>query len=76
MDAAVGSFFMESIYHYEMGAIRLLGYECSLGSEEFALSVHSDAVWAPVEELLDYDFAPADLPFVEKLMGEKGAIVC
>lgn len=69
--STIGPFFMESIYHYDMGSIRLLSYECELDSEDFTLSVHSEAIWAPIESLKSYDFAPADMPFVEKLMGER-----
>ena len=76
--STIGPFFMESIYHYETGSIRLLGYECQLDSESvdlsfsseaFILTVHSEAIWAPISTLRSYDFAPADIPFVEKLMG-------
>lgn len=71
VDTEIGPFFMESTYQYEMGAIRLLGYECKPLSEAFSLSVHSEAVWAPIKTLLDYDFAPADIPFVKRLMEER-----
>ena len=71
VDSIIGTFFMESIFHYDNGVIRLLGYECELLSEEFELCVHSEAIWTPIRSLKDYDFAPADLPFVNKLMEEK-----
>ena len=71
VDSIIGVFFMESIFYYDNGVIRLLGYECELLSEKFDLCVHSEATWAPIRSLIDYDFAPADLPFVNKLMEEK-----
>ena len=71
VDSIIGAFFMESVFHYDNGAIRLLGYECELLSEEFELCVHSEAIWAPIRSLKDYDFAPADFPFVNNLIEEK-----
>ena len=35
---------------------------------EIKLTVHSEAKWVTIQELLNYDFAPADLPIVGKLV--------
>lgn len=61
------NFFGESVYRYEFGDIRLLGYLCRWASGDFSLSVHSRIQWAGKEELSGFDFAPADIPLVEKL---------
>jgi 8-oxo-dGTP diphosphatase len=60
-------FFGESIYRYEHGEIRLLAYYCRWISGEFTLHVHSCIKWVGRDELNSFDFAPADVPLVEKL---------
>ena len=66
--SCVRSFFMESIYHYERGAIRLLAYFVDDLVGEFVPSVHEEVKWVEVGTLLDYDLAPADIPIAEALV--------
>lgn len=70
IEVIVGNFFCESIYHYEHGTIQLLGYWTTWVSGEIRPKVHSEVKWVTPEELDQYIFAPADIPFVEKLRGE------
>lgn len=63
----VQDFFMESTYKYPYGEIRLHAYKCSCESREIALSVHSQVEWVDASDLLNYDFAPADVPIAEKI---------
>jgi 8-oxo-dGTP diphosphatase len=70
VDIEVGEFFGESIYKYDLGEIKLLAYKSKLLSGDFKLKVHSDIKWVSKTELDKFDFAPADIPFVEKLMVE------
>lgn len=60
-------FFGESIYRYEHGEIRLLAYFCRWISGGFSLHVHSSIKWVGKDELSSFDFAPADIPLVDKL---------
>jgi len=60
-------FFGESIYEYHSGTIKLMAYWCKWILGEFTLNVHSQIVWVNRQQLDLYDFAPADLPLVEKL---------
>ncbi|HBP65032.1 MAG TPA: 8-oxo-dGTP diphosphatase MutT [Desulfosporosinus sp.] len=60
-------FFGESIYEYHSGTIKLMAYWCKWILGKFTLNVHSQIVWVNGQELDLYDFAPADLPLVEKL---------
>ena len=64
---AVGRFLGESVYRYDHGAIRLMAYRASWESGKIALNDHVAYRWVSPEHLSDYDFAPADIPFVEKL---------
>ena len=73
IEVSVGKYLGESIYHYDHGAITLCAYLTSLVSGKLALKDHSEFRWVSTEQLSDYDFAPADIPFVEKLQrGEFG----
>lgn len=67
VDIEVSEFFGESIYTYHSGTIKLMAFWCKWISGEFTLKVHSHIVWANRHELVLYDFAPADIPLVEKL---------
>ncbi|SHI25273.1 (deoxy)nucleoside triphosphate pyrophosphohydrolase [Desulfosporosinus lacus] len=60
-------FFGESIYTYQTGSIKLMAFWCKWISGNFTLKVHSKIAWAHSYELDLYEFAPADIPLVEKL---------
>jgi 8-oxo-dGTP diphosphatase len=68
IEAIIGDFFMDSIYQYERGAIRLPAYYVDDLVGEFIPSVHEEIKWVHVETLLDYDLAPADIPIAEALV--------
>jgi 8-oxo-dGTP diphosphatase len=59
--------FGESIFKYDKGTIKLIAYNCKWVSGEISLSVHSKIKWVSGDEFDRYDFAPADIPFVESL---------
>jgi len=67
VDIEVLDFFGESIYAYHSGTIKLMAFWCNWVSGDFTLSVHSDLAWVNGQALDLYDFAPADIPLVEKL---------
>ena len=67
IEVGVGDFFAESTYHYENGEIRLLAYRTSWTDGRFTMKAHADCRWVTPSELNDFEFAPADIPLVEKL---------
>jgi len=67
VDIEVLDFFGESIYAYHSGTIKLMAFWCNWVSGDFTLRVHSDLAWVNGQALDLYDFAPADIPLVEKL---------
>jgi len=67
VDIEVLDFFGESIYAYHSGTIKLMAFWCKWISGEFTLNVHSNLAWVNRQELDLYDFAPADIPLVDKL---------
>lgn len=67
IDIKVGDFLGESIYEYANGAIRLLAYFSTIIEGEIELSVHDEVRWISIKEFDKFDFAPADIPLIEKL---------
>jgi len=71
MGVSIGEYLGESIYLYDHGWIRLLAYRAYWESGNIVAKVHEDYQWVSKGELSNYLFAPADIPFVEKLMNGK-----
>ena len=67
IDVSGGKFLGESVYHYDHGTIKLLAYRTYWKGGTISLKAHDDYQWVSLDQLQDYDFAPADIPFVEKL---------
>lgn len=65
--AAVVGFFGESVYDYGIKRVRLLAFLVRHVSGEFAARDHEELKWVSSTELSDFRFAPADVPFVNKL---------
>lgn len=63
----VGAFFGESIYHYPHAEIQLLAYWTYWESGNIESTAHDEYKWISIGELDNYDFAPADIPFVMTL---------
>lgn len=74
IDIEVVGFFAESIYRYEAGQIRLLAFTANWIGGELQAKEHSQIRWINREQLADFDFAPADRPFVEQLRRAETAL--
>ena len=72
IEIEVLDFFAESNYEYSSGTISLMAYWCKWISGDFTLKVHRQSAWANHFELDLYDFAPADIPLVDKLKSVMG----
>lgn len=67
IDVSVGKYLGSSIYHYDHISIELLAYRAYWENGQIHLKDHDDFKWVSLEQLAEFDFAPADLVFVEKL---------
>ncbi|MEC0229314.1 NUDIX hydrolase [Paenibacillus alba] len=67
MKQEVGEFYEESTFHYDSGTIVLYAFWCKWISGEMIPVDHDDIKWVTVDEMKNFNFAPADIPFVEKL---------
>ncbi len=66
----VNDFYMENMHQYEEKCIRLRAYKCVQLSGDIVLYDHDRMAWVKKEELNDYEFAPADIPFVKALAND------
>lgn len=75
IEAIVGNRLGENVHRYEFGTVRLLFYRVYWDGGEISSKDHDEYAWAPLDELTSYDFAPADRPFVTRLVdGDFGSI--
>jgi 8-oxo-dGTP diphosphatase len=72
IDVSVGEYLGSSVYHYDHISIELLAYRAYWEDGEIDLKDHDEFKWISLKQLSEFDFAPADLVFVEKL--QKGEI--
>lgn len=67
IEVAVGEHVGNSVYDYGSKVICLMGYLVSHVQGAFSLQDHDQILWLTVDEMLNYDFAPADIPLIEAL---------
>ena len=60
--------------HYDHIFIELMAYRTYWENGKIHLKDHTDFKWISLEQLAEFDFAPADLVFVEKLKNGEIAI--
>ena len=53
-------------HHYADFSLQLYPFVCSLQSGEVKALEHTQAIWVAIDQLLDYDWAEADLPIVNE----------
>lgn len=63
----VDNFIMTVTYQYSTFAITMHAYQCTIIEGNLTLSEHLDSRWLTCEELPTVDWAPADLPIVERI---------
>jgi len=68
VEVVVGDFFDKSIHPYPFGTVELSAFWVKHISGEFESRVHYETREVYPLEMRKYDIAPADLPFVEKLI--------
>ncbi|MFC0524705.1 (deoxy)nucleoside triphosphate pyrophosphohydrolase [Pontibacillus salicampi] len=56
-----------TVYEYDFGIVHLTTYYCELLEGEPKLTEHVAFEWLPTNELTKLNWAPADLPAIDKL---------
>ena len=65
IETQIGSFLGESLHHYPHGAIKLMVYRVYWKGGHMVVNDHACIKWVATAQLKQYDFAPADEPFVQ-----------
>ena len=61
-------FISQSTFNYPHGNVILKLYECEYIDGNFKLHAHSEYAWVKIDDLLNYDLAPADIPLAKDVM--------
>jgi len=69
-EISVDELYITVEHQYETFHLTMHCYKCSLLSEKIVLNEHLDSCWLPIDDLHTLDWAPADIPVVEKLHAE------
>jgi len=70
VEVKIGSFYDNSAYSSQDQDIHLLFYWAEVINGEMTPVIHDDLKWTTIKELANFDFAPADIPIVKRLMKE------
>ena len=68
IEATISDYLTESFYQYNSININLKAYLVESFSGDFKLTVHDKIEWIKIEEIKNYDFAPADIPINDYLI--------
>lgn len=68
----VNDYITVTDYQYDFGIVSLSTYYCELTQGEPVFSEHSEISWLLPEELLQLEWAPADIPAVKKIKEDLG----
>lgn len=67
MDIIFESYFDEKKYIYPEKEINLIALNCKFVGDNYRLLEHERVEWISLEQFDNFEFAPADVYFVEKL---------
>lgn len=73
MDIVFESYFDEKKYIYPEKEINLIALNCRIVSEKYKVLEHEKVEWITVEEFDNFEFAPADVYFVNKLKNKENS---
>lgn len=68
VDIEYKDYLAEKVFEYPEKTINLIALECKKINGEIRLLEHEAYAWVNEKELNDYEFAPADLFIIEKLL--------
>ena len=71
LEIEVGKHFADSSYDYDFGTIVLHAYWASCKSRDVPVVLeHEQYKWIKLQDLPQYDFAPADKPIIEAILAQ------
>lgn len=69
-DIGIGKQVEHTVYEYDFGVVHLTTFYCHLLEGEPVLTEHASLKWLPPNKLASLDWAPADIPAVEKVTND------
>ena len=63
----IGDQIEHTVYEYDFGIVHLTTFYCKLTEGKPVLTEHKSIKWLSPDELKSLDWAPADIPAIEKL---------
>ena len=70
IESNIKSFYTEAEYQYNTFHLTMFCYDVEIVSGKIKLNVHKDSKWINIENLMDLDWAEADIPIVKKLISD------
>lgn len=70
MDIKADSLFDEHTFEYPNRTINLIVMNCTMIGDTYRALEHEELKWVNEDEMKEYEFAPADVYFTEKLMSK------
>lgn len=67
IDVTIGDHLGSNIHHYDHISINLMAYRASWIGGTITMIDHKGYRWVTIDQLNEFDFAPADIPFVNML---------
>lgn len=67
-EVEIGDQIEHTVYEYDFGIVHLTTFFCKLLEGNPVLTEHVSIKWLSIDELESLDWAPADIPAVEKLL--------
>jgi 8-oxo-dGTP diphosphatase len=61
----IGKYIGESVFEYPEKTIRLRAFTCEIINGKMKLNDHDKIEWIKLEEIANYNLAPADIPLIE-----------
>jgi 8-oxo-dGTP diphosphatase len=71
IEATIGEPLGRHVHRYDFGTVSLTAFRVTDVRGAFRLNDHQEVRWAVPASLTDFDFTPADLPFVAMIQAGK-----
>ncbi|BBO93235.1 (deoxy)nucleoside triphosphate pyrophosphohydrolase [Desulfosarcina ovata] len=68
IEVTIGDFLGSNVHHYDHISIELMAYRASWVSGTISMNDHKAYRWVTVDQLTEYEFTSADVPFVDMLL--------
>ncbi len=66
-EIVVKDYITTVIHEYKGFLLTMHAYYCDIINGNLVISEHLDSKWLTLDEMMDYDFAAADLPIIKKI---------